>query len=123
MTDTTDPMADLERRLKPYRNQFRSFRELPADGLPRVEVTSLVQRLASAEEHTWREGYASGAVYHGDPEHVAFLSSIYTAQSQSNPLHPDLWPSATKFEAEIVAMTASMLGADHRSVGRCMVGS
>jgi sphinganine-1-phosphate aldolase len=108
----TDPMADLERQLKPYRDKFPSFSELPADGLARAEVTDLVERMASAEERTWREGYASGAVYHGDPEHMAFLSGVYTAQSQSNPLHPDLWPSATKFEAEIVAMTASMLGAD-----------
>ena len=38
---------------------------------------------------------------------------MYALHSQSNPLHVDLWPSATKFEAEIVAMTASMLGADH----------
>jgi sphinganine-1-phosphate aldolase len=109
----TDPMTELEHRLKPYRDQFPSFRELPADGLARAEVTGIVERLASAEERAWRDGYASGAVYHGDPEHVAFLSRIYTAQSQSNPLHPDLWPSATKFEAEIVAMTASMLGAGH----------
>ncbi len=108
----TDPMADLERQLKPYRDTFPSFSELPADGLARAEVTELVERMASAEERTWREGYASGAVYHGDPEHMAFLSGVYAAQSQSNPLHPDLWPSATKFEAEIVAMTASMLGAD-----------
>ena len=112
MTDATDPMADLERQLKPYRDKFPSFRELPTDGLARSEVTDLVERMASAEERTWREGYASGAVYHGDPAHMAFLSRIYAAQSQSNPLHPDLWPSATKFEAEIVAMTASMLGAD-----------
>jgi glutamate/tyrosine decarboxylase-like PLP-dependent enzyme len=115
-------MADLERQLKPYRDQFPSFRELPADGLPRAEVTGLVERLASAEERTWRDGYASGAVYHGDPEHVAFLNGIYAAQSQSNPLHPDLWPSATKFEAEIVAMTASMLGAD-RAPGPPVVGT
>jgi len=104
-------MAELERQLKPYRGEFPSFRELPADGLARAEVTGLVERLAAAEEHAWRDGYASGAVYHGDPEHVAFLSRVYAAQSQSNPLHPELWPSATKFEAEIVAMTASMLGA------------
>ena len=39
---------------------------------------------------------------------------MYAAHSQSNPLHPDLWPSAAKFEAEIVAMTAGMLGADAR---------
>jgi sphinganine-1-phosphate aldolase len=109
----TDPMADLERQLKPYRDQFPSFRELPPEGLARSEVAGLVERLASAEERRWREGYASGAVYHGDPGHVAFLSRVYAAQSQSNPLHPDLWPSAAKFEAEIVAMTAAMLGAGH----------
>jgi sphinganine-1-phosphate aldolase len=90
----TDPMADLERRLKPYRDQVPSFRELPADGLARAEVTSLVERLAAAEERTWREGYASGAVYHGDPEHVAFLSGIYTAQSQSNPFGAQKKPRA-----------------------------
>ena len=71
-----------------------------------------MERLAAAEERAWRNGYASGAVYHGDPEHIAFLNRVYAAQSQSNPLHPDLWPSATKFEAEIVAMTADMLGAE-----------
>jgi glutamate/tyrosine decarboxylase-like PLP-dependent enzyme len=110
-------MAELDRQLKPYRDQFPSFAELPADGLARSEVTGLVERLAAAEERRWRDGYASGAVYHGDPEHVAFLGRVYTAQSQSNPLHPDLWPSATKFEAEIVAMTVSMLGAGHATPG------
>jgi sphinganine-1-phosphate aldolase len=123
MTAPNDPMADLARQLKPYRDQFPSFRGLPADGLARTEVTRLVERMAAAEERTWRDGYASGAVYHGDPEHVAFLSNIYRAQSQSNPLHPDLWPSATKFEAEIVAMTASMLGAGHASPGMPVVGT
>ncbi|MFI5066418.1 MAG: hypothetical protein ACHP9Z_20905, partial [Streptosporangiales bacterium] len=119
----TDPMADLERQLKPYRGQFPSFRQLPADGLARAEVTRLVERLAAAEEHTWRDGYASGAVYHGDPEHVAFLGRVYAAQSQSNPLHPELWPSATKFEAEIVAMTGSMLGAGEAAAGAPVAGT
>jgi glutamate/tyrosine decarboxylase-like PLP-dependent enzyme len=39
--------------------------------------------------------------------------------SQSNPLHADLWPSASKFEAEIVAMTANMLGADQAEQEIC----
>jgi glutamate/tyrosine decarboxylase-like PLP-dependent enzyme len=116
-------MAELERQLKPYRDQVPSFTELPADGLARAEVTGLVERLAAAEERTWRQGYASGAVYHGDPEHVAFLNGVYAAESQSNPLHPDLWPSATKFEAEIVAMTASMLGARHAAPELPVVGT
>lgn len=107
----TDPMAQLAAQLKPYRGDFPSFGVLPENGRSRGEVTALVERLAAAEERRWRDGYASGAVYHGDPGHVAFLSQVYAAQSQSNPLHPDLWPSATKFEAEIVSMTAHMLGA------------
>jgi sphinganine-1-phosphate aldolase len=123
MTAPNDPMADLARQLKPYRDQFPSFRGLPTGGLTRTEVTRLVERMAAAEERTWQDGYASGAVYHGDPEHVAFLSDIYRAQSQSNPLHPDLWPSVTKFEAEIVAMTASMLGADQAAPGTPVVGT
>jgi sphinganine-1-phosphate aldolase len=119
----TDPMAELERQLKPYRDTFPSFRQLPAHGLARAEVADLAERMAGAEEHAWRDGYASGAVYHGDPGHVAFLSRVYAAQSQSNPLHPDLWPSATKFEAEIVAMTAAMLGGGHATPDAPVTGT
>ena len=106
-------IAALDRQLKPYRDELPAYPRLPEEGVPRAEVAGLIERLATAEEARWRNGYASGAVYHGDPEHVAFLNRVYAAQSQSNPLHPDLWPSATKFEAEIVSMTANMLGARH----------
>ncbi len=50
MSDQADPMAELERQLKPYRKQFPSFPELPARGLARDEVIGLVERLAAAEE-------------------------------------------------------------------------
>jgi len=123
MTDPADLMASLEQQLKPYRGRFPSFPQLPEDGLARAEVAGLVERLAAVEESRWRDGFASGAVYHGDPEHIAFLSRVYAAQSQSNPLHPDLWPSATKFEAEIVSMTAHMLGAEHASPDAPVVGT
>ena len=121
--DADELVAALERQLKPYRGELPSFPRLPEDGVPRAEVAGLVERLAAAEESRWRNGFASGAVYHGDPEHVAFLNRVYAAQSQSNPLHPDLWPSATKFEAEIVAMTADMLGARHADPAAPVAGT
>ncbi len=123
MTDHDDPMAELRRQLRPYQDTFPSFPRLPDQGLPRSEITALVEALAEAENPRWRDGFASGAVYNGDPEHVAFLNQVYAAHSQSNPLHADLWPSVTKFEAEIVSMTARMLGAGHAAAEAPIVGT
>ncbi len=88
------------------------YERLPEHGVDRAAVIADVAALAAAEEAAWRTGHASGAVYHGDSGHVAFLNEAYALHSQSNPLHIDLWPSGTKFEAEIVAMTATMLGGE-----------
>ncbi len=87
------------------------YSRLPATGRPRDEIIANVSALAEAERGDWNDGYASGAVYHGDGEHIDFLNRVYALQSQSNPLHLDVWPSGMKFEAEVVAMTAGMLGA------------
>ncbi len=106
-----DLLQMLEDHLKPYRQRFQTFARLPEAGRPHAEVLAEMAELHRIEAERWRSGYASGAVYHGDQEHIEFLSQVYALHSQSNPLHPDLWPSSAKFEAEIVAMTASMLGA------------
>jgi glutamate/tyrosine decarboxylase-like PLP-dependent enzyme len=114
-------LAGLEGSVKPYRGEVASFPRLPERGLPREEVLRTVRDLAARERPRWRDGLASGAVYHGGDDHVEFLSRVYAATSQVNPLHADLWPSGAKFEAEIVAMTAAMLGGD--DPGRQVVGT
>jgi len=88
------------------------YSRLPEEGLDHDEIIEDVASLAEAEQGDWSDGYASGAVYHGNPEHIEFLNEVYALQSQSNPLHLDVWPSGMKFEAEVIAMTAGMLGAD-----------
>jgi sphinganine-1-phosphate aldolase len=105
-------MEIWEPALKPYRDRFPAFTQLPPVGRNREEILNEMQELKSVEESRWKDGFVSGAVYHGDQEHIDFLNRVYAINSQSNPLHSDLWPSTTKFEAEIVAMTANMLGAD-----------
>lgn len=108
--DSLDFMKELAHQLKPYKDVFQSTSRLPEYGLSRAEVLGMVQALREREQARWQNGYASGAVYHGDQEYIDFLNQVYALQSQSNPLHADLWPSALKFEAEVVAMTADMLG-------------
>jgi sphinganine-1-phosphate aldolase len=105
-------LAGIEASVKPYGGQVASYLRLPPQGVPRDEVLRQVDDLATWERPRWQDGLASGAVYHGGDDHIAFLNRAYATTSQVNPLHADLWPSATKYEAEIVAMTAAMLGGD-----------
>jgi glutamate/tyrosine decarboxylase-like PLP-dependent enzyme len=104
-------MKEVEPSLKPYRNDFPVYSHLPPTGLDRKEILHQMVALRGREESRWKEGYVSGAVYNGDPDFIDFLDQVYAIHSQANPLHTDVWPSSTKFEAEIVAMTAEMLGA------------
>jgi glutamate/tyrosine decarboxylase-like PLP-dependent enzyme len=118
-------LAGVEGSLKPYRGEAASFARLPEHGLGADQVLATVEDLAGRERARWRDGLASGAVYHGGDDHVAFLNRVYAAASQVNPLHADLWPSGAKFEAEIVAMTAALLGGDAGGddPGRRVVGT
>jgi glutamate/tyrosine decarboxylase-like PLP-dependent enzyme len=102
---------DLEADLKPYRDDFPRFSSLPETAVSENEILDWMADLNRREEERWQDGFVSGAVYHGDPHHIDFLNQVYALNSQSNPLHADVWPSGTKFEAEIVSMTAKMLNA------------
>ncbi len=109
-------MDGLETSLKPYKDKFPTFARLPETGRSRAEVLQEMESLRQREEAQWKDGFVSGAVYHGDEEHIEFLNRVYAINSQSNPLHADVWPSTTKFEAEIVSMCASMLGGESQAV-------
>ncbi|GMU93778.1 MAG: aspartate aminotransferase family protein [Candidatus Hydrogenedentota bacterium] len=104
--------ADLDKALHPYRGRFPSYARLPKSGIDRGAILKEMQAIADAEESRWRDGYASGSVYHGDSEHIDFLNKVYALNSQSNQLHADLWPSGIKYESEIVSMTAHMLNGE-----------
>ncbi len=105
-------LSQIGSTLRPYRGEVETFTRLPAEGRARDAVFAEMAGLRDREIERWRQGFVSGAVYHGDEEHVDFLNRVYALSSQVNPLHSDLWPSASKYEAEIVAMTAGMLGAE-----------
>jgi sphinganine-1-phosphate aldolase len=107
---SNDGVSSVEKSVKPYRGEYPTYDRIPAKGLDRAEVIEQIEEMAARERDRWQDGFASGSVYSGDPEHIEFLNRVYAVTSQANPLHADLWPSTVKFEAEIVAMTANMLG-------------
>jgi len=106
-------LEEIRASAKPYRDRLPSHPRLPDEGQPREDLLAEIEALQGEEAERWRDGFVSGAVYHGDREHIDFLNQVYARCSQTNPLHADLWPSVVKYEAEIVAMTGHMLGASH----------
>jgi sphinganine-1-phosphate aldolase len=112
-------LGAVEQSLKPYRKEFPTFSSLPETGRDRQEILQELEALQAREQARWSDGFISGGVYHGDEAFVRFLSQVYALHSQCNPLHADVWPSASKFESEIVAMTAHMLGAQEANGEVC----
>lgn len=111
--ETGSIVEELERSLKPYKQELTAQSRLATEGRSREDVLEEMRKLQARESQRWKDGFVSGAVYNDDVEHINFLNEIYGLNATCNPLHSDLWPSINKYEAEIVAMTANMLGSAH----------
>ncbi len=94
----------------PYADRFEVHRRLPESGVERDVVLGELAAMAAAEDPTWESGQCSGTMYCGDHDHYDFLNRAFAHFSHVNVLQRDMCPSATKFEAEIIAMTLDLLG-------------
>jgi sphinganine-1-phosphate aldolase len=101
----------------PYRDRFKTYSRLPEEGRDRESILLELGTMASEEDRIADAGRASGSIYHGDHDHYRFLTEAFRLFAHANVLQRDMYPSATKLEAEIVAMTAAMLHGDGRVCG------
>jgi sphinganine-1-phosphate aldolase len=85
---------------------------LPEKGRDREDILRELTQIAAREDARWETGQISGSYYHAGKSHFSFLNEIFGLFSHVNILQRDMCPSGTKFEAEIVSMTAKMLNAD-----------
>ncbi len=108
MSDTDGLGAMLE-GLYPYRGTYASHARVPAGPLDRAAVLDEITRMAKDEDAQGDRGTVSGSLYSGDHEHYAFLGEVFSVFSHANVLQRDMYPSATKFEGEIIAMTSNLL--------------
>jgi glutamate/tyrosine decarboxylase-like PLP-dependent enzyme len=96
----------------PYQDRFPVNRELPDHGRPRDEVLAELQAMARDEDAFWETGRCSGTMYCGDHEHYDFMNEAFGLFAHVNVLQRDMCPSATKFEAEIIAMALDLFHAE-----------
>jgi glutamate/tyrosine decarboxylase-like PLP-dependent enzyme len=96
----------------PYEDRYTVNRALPATGRPRAEVLAELQAMATEEDAFWETGKCSGTMYCGDHEHYDFMNEAFGLFAHVNVLQRDMCPSATKFEAEIIAMALDLFHAE-----------
>jgi glutamate/tyrosine decarboxylase-like PLP-dependent enzyme len=109
---TEKQVAELLASFYPYRDRFAEHRSIPRSGLERDEILNEVRAMAAEEDRLGDSGRVSGSLYLGDHAQYHFLTEVFEAFAHANVLQRDMYPSATKFEGEIVAMTGSMLHLD-----------
>jgi len=93
----------------PYRKTTTSYRAVPPEAVDRGEILTEIAEMAHAEDAQGDKGTVSGSLYCGDHDHYAFLGEVFSLYSHANVLQRDMYPSATKFEGEIIAMTSDLL--------------
>ena len=111
-TEQTAAAAKLFADMHPYRGELESYSRLPQKGREHEDILRELHAVAAREDARWETGQVSGSYYHAGKSHFAFLNEVFGLFSHVNILQRDMCPSGTKFEAEIVSMTAKMLNSD-----------
>jgi sphinganine-1-phosphate aldolase len=93
----------------------------PQAGRAKDEILESM-RAARTQDARWREGKVFSLVYYGGEEILELLKEAYTLFFSENGLNPTAFPSLRKFEAEVVGMTASLLGGDGQVAGNMTGG-
>ncbi|KAI5004872.1 hypothetical protein ZWY2020_032115 [Hordeum vulgare] len=97
--------------------------ELPAIGDPDGVIGEL--QALKDKDVRW-QGKCSGTVYIAGSEsegHFSLINKAYSMFSHTNPLHQDVFKSVAQLEAEVVAMTAALLGSKEKASGGQICGN
>ncbi|KAL6193390.1 hypothetical protein ACLB2K_034474 [Fragaria x ananassa] len=97
--------------------------ELPGAGLGAGVLDQMKEE--KRKDVAW-QGKCSGTVYIGGSEfegHFSLINEACSMFAHTNPLHMDVFQSVVQFEAEVVAMTAAMVGSKTKSSGGQICGN
>ncbi|XVF85310.1 hypothetical protein PTKIN_Ptkin17bG0107400 [Pterospermum kingtungense] len=111
----------LQSGSKSKREHWRT--ELPTTGLGAGVIEKMKDE--KSKDVDWK-GKCSGTVYIGGSEsegHFSLINDACSMFAHTNPLHMDVFQSVAKFEAEVVAMTADLLGSREKASGGQVCGN
>ncbi|PON54957.1 Pyridoxal phosphate-dependent decarboxylase [Trema orientale] len=97
--------------------------ELPSEGVGAEVIDKMKDE--KRKDVAW-QGKCSGTVYIGGSEsegHFSLINEACSMFAHTNPLHLDVFQSVVRFEAEVVAMTAALLGSKEKFSGGQICGN
>jgi sphinganine-1-phosphate aldolase len=94
---------------------------IPERGVARDQLLDEV-RGAAETDVDWHGGRTFSLVYHHSDEHHAFLERVVGTFLSTNALNPVAFQSLRRFEAEVVRMSAWLLGGDDEVAGTMSSG-
>ncbi len=97
------------------------FVELDRQGIPKEQLLAQMRSL-QAQDANWKGGKTWSLVYYGGEEITDLLEEAYLTYFHGNALNPLAFPSLRKFENEVTAMTAALLGGGAEACGSLTSG-
>ena len=94
---------------------------LPENGRSKEDVLKAMQAVRE-KDVKWQQGKAFSLVFYAGDQVADLLKEAYTLFFSENGLNPMAFPSLRKFETEVVAMSASLLGGDAQVCGNMTSG-
>ncbi len=94
---------------------------LPHVGRPREEVLAQLEAMRERDVD-WRSGRAFTLAYHAGEEVLELQADAFVRFMDDNGLNPDAFPSSRQLQADVVAMTASLLDAPPDAAGFLTTG-
>lgn len=95
--------------------------KIPQIGQSKEDILNTMRALRD-HDADWKSGKTWSLVYYAGEDVLDLLQKAYTLFFSENGLNPMAFPSLQKFESEVVAMTAGLLGGGSETVGNMTSG-
>ena len=109
-------MVHMEKSMISNKSNVKHRTELPEQGIPQKEVIQEIDELRGGDLK-WPEGWVSGALYNCSAELTDLTVQVFGRFVWANPLHPDVFPSVRKMEAEVVQWCVGIFNGGKEACG------
>lgn len=108
---------DIKKDLNKELNNEKLFLKLPEKGINNEELLKMVKGFNQKDNKCVDKNKVSGCIYHNNINLDSFMTKVFPIYYRSNPLHPDVFPSIRKMEAEIIQMCGNIMNSNEPTAG------